>query len=670
MGESRKKSRIIPPERRKKVAQACDMCRRRKQKCNGLVPCAVCELKGATCAYTGVDRRVLKPTRRELEMRRLSSSLAQSAGPANPFGATELAARIPASLQPLLGFPLSVPGGDDAAVALGGDQNWRLLFDDGGNLRFLGESCGISYLLQCRKLFGRLLGAQRFSDDQQRLRYTDKPGIALDGSTISLPSREYADYLVRTFLSNLNNVLYINEEAEWWKLVESVYSRKDPRELIILHLVMAIGSMFAKAEVMNKLFPFARTVFVEHEVYFQAAMTLLKSTLEDGNLWLVEANLILFFYYHFSGYKHLAWVVLGSAIRHAHGLGLNRKYVNESFKDTAVVFHRRRLFRSLFIMDTISSVHLGRSMAIREQDWDDMKTLDTIDDFQNRLVQVCRLNSAVLSTIYFNKSVTIHSALELAVRMKLYSLRHPLKNVLPNNHTAVTNYKFLLPHVIYLHGIILLSRPFFHFVVLKKLGLVSYDPESERMAHLKSFYHSCIKASLLIIKTVEYCYYQNIHPFKPLSLVSCTFHAGLVLGLLLLIRHRGTDDEMFKEDPNIEMDLGQMLSSSMGSVIKVLVHCGQIDPQSKQYSIILQNMFDATQERPGTNTQGGPGSFHENFESILRFQDWLFPEMDSLAQSSAAAYDSTQPDDFLKDLAGLTNTDSSGQFFEDLLYSI
>jgi hypothetical protein len=678
----KKKSRIIPPERRKKVAQACDMCKKRKQKCNGLQPCPVCQEKGFECGYTAIDRRVLKPTRKELEEREMPSGTGKAVRPMrtdNPFSDTQHTARIPASLQPLLSFPLSLTDTqDDAMVSLGNDQNWRLLFDEGGNLRFLGESCGLSYLLQCRKLFSKVLGPQGFSDDPKRLLYHDNPGILPNAAARPLPPREYADYLVNTFLNNLNNILYIFDDSELLQLLNRVYFASQPREVCVLTLVLAIGSVFAKVEIPMKLFPFPQSMFIQPDALYQSAMAIMGGIMDDGNLWLVEVHLLVFFYHHFSGLKHSAWVKLGAAIRYALGLGLNRKYVNESFKEPNVVLHRRRIFRSLFIMDTLSAVHLGRSMTIREQDWDDMKSLDYLDDYQNKLVQVCQLSSMVLNCIYFNPSVTIRGALKLAVEMKLYSLKHPIKPVSIENYPAPVDHKFLLPHVIYLHSIILLSRPFFHFIVLKKLGLVKYSPDPKRLKHLHSFYHSCIKASLLIVKIVEYCYYQNIHPFRPMSLVSCTFHAGMVMGLLLLLRHRNIDPEMFKDDPNVDVDPEAMLSSAMSSIIKVLIDCGHVDAQSKSYSVILQNMFDATLQKPDLDVNP-KGNTQESFENILRFQDWLFPRVDSLPGGSSEISTTSgfemgestgNSDEFLKELAGLSNVDPSCQFLDDLLYNV
>ncbi|KAJ9637218.1 hypothetical protein H2199_007504 [Coniosporium tulheliwenetii] len=45
----------IPPDQRQRTAQACESCKRRKQKCNGLCPCNTCEKRHFTCIYNDRD---------------------------------------------------------------------------------------------------------------------------------------------------------------------------------------------------------------------------------------------------------------------------------------------------------------------------------------------------------------------------------------------------------------------------------------------------------------------------------------------------------------------------------------------------------------------------------------------------------------------------------------
>ncbi|KAK9342107.1 hypothetical protein V1522DRAFT_425444, partial [Lipomyces starkeyi] len=51
--KKRKKSRKkVDPDKRKRIAVACESCKRRKQKCDGAEPCLICQQKNFRCIYT------------------------------------------------------------------------------------------------------------------------------------------------------------------------------------------------------------------------------------------------------------------------------------------------------------------------------------------------------------------------------------------------------------------------------------------------------------------------------------------------------------------------------------------------------------------------------------------------------------------------------------------
>ncbi|KAI5960174.1 uncharacterized protein KGF55_004897 [Candida pseudojiufengensis] len=52
--------RVLPIAQRKKVSRACDVCKRRKMKCDGTNPCQYCQSKVLTCKYSKIDGRSLK----------------------------------------------------------------------------------------------------------------------------------------------------------------------------------------------------------------------------------------------------------------------------------------------------------------------------------------------------------------------------------------------------------------------------------------------------------------------------------------------------------------------------------------------------------------------------------------------------------------------------------
>ena len=63
------------------------------------------------------------------------------------------------------------------------------------------------------------------------------------------------------------------------------------------------------------------------------ALDIMRGSVYDGGLWMVEANLMKHFYYETNCQRSSAWINLGTAIRHAQESGLHRKIINEKFKN-------------------------------------------------------------------------------------------------------------------------------------------------------------------------------------------------------------------------------------------------------------------------------------------------------------------------------------------------
>ena len=51
---------------------------------------------------------------------------------------------------------------------------------------------------------------------------------------------------------------------------------------------------------------------------------------------------------------------------------MHRKVINDRIENKEVSIHRRRLWRSLYVCDCVSSVNLGRPLMINTYDYDDI----------------------------------------------------------------------------------------------------------------------------------------------------------------------------------------------------------------------------------------------------------------------------------------------------------
>ncbi|KEY70244.1 hypothetical protein S7711_04353 [Stachybotrys chartarum IBT 7711] len=235
----------VPEEKRQRTAQACDICKRRKQKCNGKRPCASCFKKNLSCEYNanilsshGMDEATLSPSKRRLLDDALDLSTVRVPGfqPANRPAASRLDSRTlsaPAN-SPTLGggapatnsanrSPLSqrhgsfqatgadfrtrqTPASDaDEEAELVGQT--RMLQDPKGRLLYVGDSATLAFLQLIRMLVEQKAGSSDFTLDPDRHKIMEEsvklPLIA--SGPYGMPSKEDAFVLVESYFTNVSS---------------------------------------------------------------------------------------------------------------------------------------------------------------------------------------------------------------------------------------------------------------------------------------------------------------------------------------------------------------------------------------------------------------------------------------------------------------------------------
>ncbi|KAI9812163.1 MAG: hypothetical protein M1827_004829 [Pycnora praestabilis] len=76
----------VDPDKRQRTAQACDSCKRRKQKCNGLCPCNTCKKRNLSCSYGTSEHDSAEEPNFPIAKRRLTSSEDPDFEVSNPSG--------------------------------------------------------------------------------------------------------------------------------------------------------------------------------------------------------------------------------------------------------------------------------------------------------------------------------------------------------------------------------------------------------------------------------------------------------------------------------------------------------------------------------------------------------------------------------------------------------
>ncbi|CZR61789.1 related to C6 transcription factor [Phialocephala subalpina] len=347
-------SEAVPLARkRQKIAVACNKCRQRKIRCDGVRPiCHPCQKrkdKGVGCRFEDSEA----PAEGLISRRDASES--------------ELYTRIPPA------FPAeSFDTGHSAAVH-GWDGVGAMTGAIGTSEGFFGSSSASSFMKQIKSavdsnlvpagqegLQTNINSSQLRSPDQVE---TSQQRSKLNGSDCVLPLRRAADELVSVYWTLVHPLYpYIDRsrfEHDYEALWTDLPMYMDER--IFLSMLNAIFALTSQlAESMN-----AEARAVAAQLYFHRARGLLDLSLwESGSLEIIQCLLLMGQYLQSSDAPHQCWMVIGHAIRVAQSLGLHlpmSRFEVQSLPERELA---RKIWHGCVLMDRILSMTFGRPAMI------------------------------------------------------------------------------------------------------------------------------------------------------------------------------------------------------------------------------------------------------------------------------------------------------------------
>ncbi|EGW35390.1 uncharacterized protein SPAPADRAFT_146579 [Spathaspora passalidarum NRRL Y-27907] len=659
-------TQFVTIEPRKKVTKACDYCKKRKYKCSGVAPCDLCTKKKIPCQFSIVDRRTTKGNqardKNDRQRRESSSSTVtavsvmstntpaqrQNSKPDIPLDdqliqhnkliATKMSGYIPKSLQPLLSFPLEKDKDgsslsstndeddeeeeeedeEDEGLSNDSGKSTRLLFDTAGNLRYIGESSPLSLLFESRNIFTSTIGESEFTGDPQGVNIIDGTARINVVPPMQLPRRDHCNVMIKFFENNINQTWYIFDMKDFkLNIVDYIYEnpiRAPVEKLSLLHLVFSLGLLFAE-KANSYLVEEMKPAGVTSTDFFESGFNLMRNIIDDGKLWLSQAYFLVYFYYQSTSKRSTSFLMLSTAIRNAQTLGLHRKFINESFRDQNYVTHRRKLWKSLYICDRISSILLGRPLLISDYDWDDTgddddtvyapdgMTLDIQYTSLNYNARIAIILGKIIQNFYIDGIVDLLRAERIAIDLKTWSINLPsaiqIDKILDvEGSTATTspvdnplhkvksdNYGLLLIHMSQLYGIILLSKPFFMYLLFKRNKNESPNKRSKQEAIMSNFCAASIKSSVLMIQLIHFFKEHNPHRMESYVLVNCCFMASLILGLTILYRQTNV-----YEPDEFTIDI---LAEKLMVAKSILLFYSEVSATAARFHTIVTKMYRA-----------------------------------------------------------------------------
>ncbi|KAG0259367.1 hypothetical protein BG011_002675 [Mortierella polycephala] len=393
--------------KRRRVSRACDTCRRKKVRCDGLQPsCTNCTTFGFQCTFNdsakkrGPPKGYIEALENRLHrMENLLGGLVQTGErskvdldnlreehdddsdsldhiwPANSdtplipghqhdpsiASTSDISTQSPAATEDDFS-----PFDKDAREKINAisDNLTNLTLEDGGFVRYLGNSSGID-ILQKNQLLknGYLMVPMRLKEHQDWI-FEKEIIISQLESAMPMPPRDLAEHLIECFFNYVHPNMPVLHKPTFMRQYRNPDPLKKPSG-VLLHAMFAIASRFS-----NHPEIIGRDPENFGDEYFERAKRLVDLEYELPRQSSIQA-LLLMVIYRFTSAKSggRVWVMLGMAIRMAQDLGMHRNSARWHLPPLETEI-RKRLWWACYIMDRWVSACMGRPLAIDDIDCD------------------------------------------------------------------------------------------------------------------------------------------------------------------------------------------------------------------------------------------------------------------------------------------------------------
>ncbi|CAN8097522.1 unnamed protein product [Discula destructiva] len=326
------------------------------------------------------------------------------------------------------------------------------------------------------------------------------------------------------------------------------------------------------------------------EMFFRNAKVLGDPTsgFEDADFWSVQALLLMSVYMLTKTKRNAAYAYHGMAVRSAYALGLHRL-------ETLVIFpvpdrvQRRNVWRSLYVLDRFLAAALGRPTSISEEDCSadalvspdrylaDNNTDSSSHSGLNAAVLSCQVIGIILKKVYAQRKISTRLAQDISEQCKGGPQKHNPslhwrqglnKHIDPSHGMAVLHVNLL-----YCHAVILLTRPFFLFLMNRlqqeKRGvpLPAIRPGSK----MEIFSEACVNAAYHTIKLVQTARVGKYLPQRDPFVIHFLFAAALVV--------------LSSEFASLHKNAAY--AETVQNAMSIMGYCAKSDPQANRLVYIL-----------------------------------------------------------------------------------
>ncbi|KAH7021900.1 hypothetical protein EDB80DRAFT_628453 [Ilyonectria destructans] len=547
----------ISDSMRRRCIMACENCKRRKERCDGNLPCRRCVARRvqAQCQYSKLRGTSFSHQNAGARPRQPLVSVEETSfdSPSNTIGQPPHQTSSQTELYPpgFLGDAVWTPTHLSTAFP----SVCRLVRDSQGGSVFLGDSANESFLQQIRQLVAQTLGSCPFVDEPVQFHIVDDTSVSLvrwdeTPAPPTKPSPAQASYF------------WLEQREENTSLSTALY-----------YLILANGALSCPEDedhIADACFSYARY------------LTNLKS-MDEPNLKSILCYSWIAFYQLGTGRRNAAYYSVGIAVRAACAMGIHRADLPCSLSVDNRAF-RERLWKALRKLDLFTSASLGRPICTNE-------TRDTkAEQGYSSTIDITAMLEAILREVYPTFKVSRNFVVNMTKEHRLWATRiadglkadgiEPaglIEGCERQPNLAFSNIKES-----YYWSIMLLTRPFLFerastqtpYAGLRKTHTGGQD-ELPQVSHTDTaLVYACVDSAVRTIDLLQCLLLRADLPKRLPFAVNSAFGAALTLGVAIFA----------------DLDRVFPLQKKLQITEKLLQKFRNHDPVAKYYRIVVEQL--------------------------------------------------------------------------------
>ncbi|KAJ6014958.1 C6 transcription factor [Penicillium herquei] len=273
------------------------------------------------------------------------------------------------------------------------------------------------------------------SQNQQQSGATGGCAHARDRSmNIDPPNDEVGFKIVETYFTRLHARYPFLDRSRTWRLHEDRWrlaktkrddlTQDDRYTIFKLNMIYAIGTTMLKISE-DKKFSNAQP-----ERFYANALQYAPTMCDARSIENIEAMVLLVVYHLRTASSHGMWYMIGLAMRTAIDLGLHRK-ANEISMDPFSAQMRRRLFWTVYYLERVVSMSLGRPFSISDRHIDLDLPWDVDDDVEDPAILTAPQDLTKTSNLTFAIYLFRLRRIDSRIQHKIYRADRPLSSLRP-----------------------------------------------------------------------------------------------------------------------------------------------------------------------------------------------------------------------------------------------